>query len=441
MLIAVAVFLVAYVVIASEKFPRHYVAVIGGTLLIVFGILSPLEAFHYINWETIGLLLGMFILVAILIESGFFGWLALTVVRKTNYHPGKVFILLPLLGAAMATMMDSITVMLFLSALTYQLCKLLEIDPIPLIIAEVCAANAGGSATLVGDPPNVILGTALGFSFADFARNTGPISILAAVVSTALFYLKSRKALAAAQGALDAEAAREIEELHRSRLQHRVMQVGLVFFGIAVVLLVLHHWLEGWFGVKVTAPEAALIPAVCALAVMFIIDRRNNHVALRGTIKHIDFESLVFFAGLFVLVGGLEKTQLMDGVAKMLGSLASSNHTAFLMALHWGAGGISAVVDNVPLALGMTYVLKDLAQSPAAPALAIMVWSLALGLNMGGSMTPVGASANVVSYAYLEKHHGKVGWWTWIKAAVPPTVAAMAVASSLVLLKGLIGWY
>ncbi len=441
MLIAVAVFLVAYVVIASEKFPRHYVAVIGGTLLIVFGILSPLEAFHYINWETIGLLLGMFILVAILIESGFFGWLALTVVRKTNYHPGKVFILLPLLGAAMATMMDSITVMLFLSALTYQLCKLLEIDPIPLIIAEVCAANAGGSATLVGDPPNVILGTALGFSFADFARNTGPISILAAVVSTALFYLKSRKALAAAQGALDAEAAREIEELHRSRLQHRVMQVGLVFFGIAVVLLVLHHWLEGWFGVKVTAPEAALIPAVCALAVMFIIDRRNNHVALLGTIKHIDFESLVFFAGLFVLVGGLEKTQFMDGVAKMLGSLASSNHTAFLMALHWGAGGISAVVDNVPLALGMTYVLKDLAQSPAAPALAIMVWSLALGLNMGGSMTPVGASANVVSYAYLEKHHGKVGWWTWIKAAVPPTVAAMAVASSLVLLKGLIGWY
>ncbi|MCL4505779.1 MAG: SLC13 family permease [Chloroflexi bacterium] len=441
MLVAVAIFLVAYVVIASEKFPRHYVALIGGALLIVFGILNPLEAFHYINWDTIGLLLGMFILVAILIESGFFGWLALTVVRKTNYHPGKVFILLPLLGAAMATVMDSITVMLFLSALTYQLCKLLEIDPIPLIIAEVCAANAGGSATLVGDPPNVILGTALGFSFADFARNTGPISILAAAVSTMLFYLKSRKALTAAQGAMDAEAAREIEELHRSRLQHKVMQVGLVFFGIAVLLLVTHHWMEGWFGVKVTAPEAALIPAVCALGVMFIIDRKNDHIALRGTIRHVDFESLVFFAGLFVLIGGLEKTQFMDKIAQLLGSLAAGNHSAFLMALHWGAGGISAIVDNVPLALGMTYVLKDLALSPAAPALAIMVWSLALGMNMGGSMTPVGASANVVSYAYLEKYHGKVGWWTWIKAAVPPTVAAMAVASSLVILKGLLGWY
>jgi Na+/H+ antiporter NhaD/arsenite permease-like protein len=441
MLVAVAIFLVAYVVIASEKFPRHWVALVGGGLLIVFGILNPLEAFHYINWETIGLLLGMFVLVAVLIESGFFGWLALTTVRKTDYHPAKVFVLLPLLAAVMATVMDSITVMLFLSALTYQLCKLLKIDPIPLIIAEVCAANAGGSATLVGDPPNVILGTALGFSFADFVQHTGPISMIAAAVSTGLFYLKNRAALFAAQGALDAEAAREIEELHRSNLQHRVMRIGLAFFAIAVALLVTHHWMEEWVGIKVTAAAAALLPAAGALVTLAVLERKGEFAALRNTIKHVDFESLMFFAGLFVLVGGLEKTQFMDGVAQMFGSLAATNQPVFLMALHWGAGGISAVVDNVPMALGMSYVLKDIAASPAAPALAIMVWSLALGLNMGGSMTPVGASANVVSYAYLEKHHGKVGWGTWIKAAVPPTVVTMLVASTLVLLKSLIGWY
>jgi Na+/H+ antiporter NhaD/arsenite permease-like protein len=441
MLIAVAIFLVAYVVIASEKLPRHWVALVGGALLIFFGVLNPLEALHYINWETLGLLLGMFTLVAILIESGFFSWMALTLVRKTNYHPGRVFILLPLLAAGMATLMDSITVMLFLSALTYQLCKLLKIDPIPLIIAEVCAANAGGSATLVGDPPNVILGTALGFNFADFVQHTGPISVLAALISTALFYLKNRAALAVAHGALDAETVVEIERTHSSKLQRHVMQIGLVFFGIAVALLVTHHWMEEWVHVKVTAAAAAMLPAMAAMLVLFIVDRPYKHVALRSTFKHIDFESLVFFGGLFVLVGGLEKTQFMDHVARAFASLASTNHPAFLLVLHWGAGGISAVVDNVPLALGMTYVLKDLAQSPAAPALAIMVWSLALGLNMGGSMTPVGASANVVSYAYLEKHHGKVGWWTWMKAAIPPTVAAMLVASSLVLVKSFIGWY
>ena len=441
MLLAVAIFIVAYVIIASEKFPRHWVALVGGALLIVFGILNPLEAFHYINWETLGLLLGMFILVAVLIESGFFGWLALTTVRKTNYHPAKVFVLLPLLAALMATVMDSITVMLFLSALTYQLCKLLKIDPIPLIIAEVCAANAGGTATLVGNPPNVILGTALGFNFMDFVQNTGPISMIAAAVSTGLFYLGNRKALADAHGTLDMDAIYAIEETHRSELQRNVMRIGLIYFGAAVALLVTHHWL-GEFGlIQISTAAAALIPAAAALVTLMIVERAGNQRALRATILRVDFESLLFFAGLFVLVGGLEKTQFMASIAQALGGLAAISHPLFLLALHWGAGGISAVVDNVPMALGMTYVLKDLSQTAAAPALAIMVWSLALGLNMGGSMTPVGASANVVSYAYLEKHHGKVGWGAWIKAAVPPTVVAMIIASALVLLKGAMGWY
>ncbi len=441
MLSAVAIFLVAYVVIASEKYPRHWVALVGGALLIVFGILNPLEAFHYINWETMGLLLGMFILVAVLIESGFFGWLSLAIVRKTNYHPARVFVLLPLLAAVMATVMDSITVMVFLSALTYQLCKLLKIDPVPLIIAEVCAANAGGSATLVGDPPNVILGTTLGFTFGDFVQHTGPISMIAAVVSTALFYARNRRPLADAHHAIDTAEIQAIEAGHTTHIQRHVMQIGLVFFGLAVALLVSHTWLEEVFHARVTPTMAAMIPAAGALAVLAVVDSRHRHTALRGAMRHVDFESLLFFAGLFVLVGGLEKTHFMEAIAQMLGSLASSNHSAFLLALHWGAGGLSAVVDNVPLALGMSYVLREIAASPAAPALAIMVWSLALGLNMGGSMTPVGASANVVSYSYLEKHHGKVGWGRWIKAAVPPTVAAMAVASTLVVLKGVIGWY
>jgi len=441
MLLAIAIFMAAYIVIASEKLPRHWVALAGGALLIVFGVLNPLEAFQYISWETMGLLLGMFVLVAVLIESGFFGWLALTIVRKTNYHPARVFLLLPLLAALMATVIDSITVMVFLSALTYQLCKLLKIDPVPLIIAEVCAANAGGTATLVGNPPNVILGTALGFTFADFVQHTGPISALAAVISTLLFYHRNRQSLADARGAVDPAEIRQVEALHASRLQRHVVCLGLAFFSLSVILLVTHNWLEKAIHVPVTATMSALIPAAGVLIALAIADRRNRQHALRGAMRHVDFESLLFFAGLFVLVGGLEKTHFMAMLAEALGSLASANTSAFLLALHWGGGGISAIVDNVPLALGMTYVLRDLAASPAAPALAIMVWSLALGLNMGGSLTPVGASANVVSYAYLEKHHGKVGWGRWIKAALPPTLAAMAVASTLVLLKGVIGWY
>src|ERR1044071_10510027 len=174
MFFALLIFVLAYIAIASEKFPRHWIALIGGGLLILFGILSPSEAFAYIKWETLGLLAGMFLLVSILQEAGFFSWLAMKALKKFNYHPVWLSVVLIVFAAVMAMFMDSITVMLFLSALTLQLCRLLKLDPVPLVIAEVCAANTGGAATLVGDPPNVILGTTLGFNFGDFVTHTGP---------------------------------------------------------------------------------------------------------------------------------------------------------------------------------------------------------------------------------------------------------------------------
>ncbi len=184
-------------------------------MLILSGVLSPLEAFHYINWETLGLLAGMFVLVAILEEAGFFKWLAMTAVRKVNYHPGWLFVVLVLMAAFLAMWMDSITVMLFLSVLTLQLCRLLKLDPVPLIIAEVCAANTGGSATLVGDPPNVILGTTLGFNFADFMQHTGPICAIAALMLLGMFYFVNRHRLKDAHTALTPDTIREIEALHQ----------------------------------------------------------------------------------------------------------------------------------------------------------------------------------------------------------------------------------
>src|ERR1041384_7807436 len=214
MFFALLIFVLAYIAIASEKFPRHWIALIGGGLLILFGVLSPAEAFSYINWETLGLLAGMFLLVSILQEAGFFKWLAMTALRKVNYHPVYLFVVMILLATIMAMFMDSITVMLFLSALTLQLCRLLNLDPVPLVIAEVCAANTGGAATLDGDPPNVILGTTLGFNFADFATNTGPISAIAALILLAVFYFANRKSLMVAHSALTSETISDIESMH-----------------------------------------------------------------------------------------------------------------------------------------------------------------------------------------------------------------------------------
>jgi Na+/H+ antiporter NhaD/arsenite permease-like protein len=423
----------AYVAIASEKFPRHWVALLGGALLILFGVISPSEALEYISWETLGLVAGMFVLVSILVQAGFFTWLAMTSLRKVNYHPASLFVILIVLAAVLAAFMDSITVMLFLSALTLQLCLLLKLDPVPLIIAEVCAANTGGSATLVGDPPNVILGTTLGFNFTDFALNTGPIAVLAATLMLIIFYMANRKALKNAHVALTADMIDAIDELHSEPLHAHLTRVGLTGFLMAVFLLIFHIPLSILTGLPINAATAALIPAGIALIAMR--DDQRKRILLK-----VDGESILFFAGLFMMIGGLEKSHLFEKLATAMAASISDPNT-LVLALHWGPGLASGIVDNVPLALAMTYVLKDLAAIPGMPALGLMVWSLALGVDIGGNLTPIGASANVVAYAYMEHNHGSIGWKRWLMIAVPPTILVMLVASALIMLKSHLGWY
>ncbi len=434
MFLTLTIFILAYIAIATEKFPRHYIALAGGALLIVFGVLSPLEALSYINWETLGLLAGMFTLVSILQEAGFFTWLAMTSLKKVNYHPVSLFIILIVFAAIMAMFMDSITVMLFLSALTLQLCRLLKLDPVPLVIAEVCAANTGGAATLVGDPPNVILGTTLGFNFADFITHTGPISAMAALLLLGMFYLANRKALLDAHNLLTDETIADIEALHNEPMHAHLTRVGLIGFLAAVILLVLHIPLSDLTGIHINAAMAALVPAGIALLVMKNADRKK-------AVLKVDGESILFFAGLFILIGGLEKIDVFKSLAQGLADVSTTNHSGLVMALHWIPGLASGIVDNVPLALAMSYVLKDLAAIPGMPALGLMVWSLALGIDIGGNLTPIGASANVVAYSFMERNHGSIGWKRWLVVAVPPTILAMLFASLSVMLKSHWGWY
>ncbi|MBK9601867.1 MAG: anion permease [Anaerolineales bacterium] len=434
MFFTLTIFILAYIAIASEKFPRHYVALLGAGLLIVFGILSPMEALSYINWETLGLLAGMFTLVSILQEAGFFTWLAMKSLKKVNYHPVALFVILIIFAAVMAMFMDSITVMLFLSALTLQLCRLLKLDPVPLVIAEVCAANTGGAATLVGDPPNVILGTTLGFNFADFITHTGPISAIAALLLLGMFYLTNRKSLMDAHDLLTDATITEIEALHNEPMHAHLTRVGLIGFLAAVILLVLHIPLSDLTGFHINAAMAALVPAGIALLVMKSVDRKK-------AVLKVDGESILFFAGLFVLIGGLEKIDIFKSMAQGLADVSTTNHSGLVMALHWLPGLASGIVDNVPLALAMSYVLKDLAAIPGMPALGLMVWSLALGIDIGGNLTPIGASANVVAYSFMERNHGSIGWKRWLVVAVPPTILAMLFASLSVMLKGHWGWY
>lgn len=432
MTIALTIFALTYLLIATEKFPRQAVALLGGTLMIMFGVFDIKEALGFVDWETMGLLFGMFILVAILAEAGFFTWLAIEIAAKLQYRPSLIFIFFPLLAAFMAAFMDSITVMLFLSALTLRISRLTKLDPVPLIIAEVCAANTGGAATLVGDPPNVILGTTLGFGFNDFLIHNGPVVFFAVLVIVGAFYLTNRQMIRTAEAQINLA---ELVEIDRAGLitNTKMVQIGGIGFAVAILLLVTHQQLSDWLHIDISAAVAALMPAL--LVVSF------GGKDLKHIINKIDIDSLFFFIGLFVMVGALEHTHFMEILAKWLLQTAGSNPNLLLMSLHWLIGMLSGVVDNVPLALAMSYVMKEMAAMPGAPALSIMVWALSLGLDIGGNLTPVGASPNLVAYTFLERSHIHVGWKRWIKLAAAPTFLAMIVCSFFLLLKYAIGFY
>ena len=430
MLLTSAIFLITFVVLIIDKIPRTIVAITGAVAMLVFGVMDIKEAMTYVSWETIGLLFGMFSLVAMLSEAGFFQFLALWVAEKLNYRAAAIFMVFPLLSAFLAAFIDSITVMLFLVSLTYEICRCVDMDPIPLVVAEVCCANIGGAATLVGDPPNVILGTMLGFTFNDFATHTAPIAVLSAILCVSLFYLKEKNRLATSQATCtDAEGLRPADKITDPYL----LKVGLTGFFVAIVLLTSHTFLEHAIGIKLSVAEAALIPAILAI----LCGGHKTH----DIIQRIDIDVLLFFIALFVIVGGLEKTHVIKYLADTMVSVSGGSPYIMLAFLLFGAGYTSGVVDNVPLALTMGVILKDISQTSNMLALPIMIWALSLGVDIGGNITPIGASANVVAYSSMEKFGSKVGWSRWIGLAFWPTTIVLILCYSLIIVKLHIGWY
>ena len=418
--LAVVIFLATYVAIGMEKINRTIVSMSGAILLLLVGVLSLKEAVTtYVHWETVGLLFGMFTIIAVLSEAGFFTYMALVVAKKLDYNPLRIFVVFPLVTAFLAAFMDSITVMLFFATLTYELSRLLRFDAIPMVVAEVCLANIGGASTLVGDPPNVILGLMLGFSFNDFVIHNGPTAVLASLGAIGVAYLQSRKRLLLG-GTVDREALLAMDPAKAIK-DARLFTLGLGAFLVAIVFLVIHAWVERTLHIPLTAPLAPLIPAF----VILILGGTKTEEILRK----IDYDVLLFFIGLFVVVGGLEKTGVIKALADLIANVFRHQDLALVSTLMWFSAVSSAIVDNVPFALSMAYVIKGLAGQVGVPALSIMVWAVSLGTDIGGNGTPIGASANVVAYAAMEKHGHRIGWPRWMWLAIPQTLVALLICN------------
>ena len=425
---AVIIFLVMFALIITDKIERQYVTLGCGlaTLVLVFGVFmqdmnaametlniqsiftpdfwyeagNASESSSGINWATIIFIAGMMVMVE-----------GMTIAKLVHYRTIPVFITFMIMSAVLAMFIDSITVILFLAAVTIELAQLLKFDPIPMILAEVFCANLGGSATMCGDPPNIIIGTSLGYSFGDFITNTGVIGLISLVVVIIYFYFVFRKDLATS----DTEAIKKLEASGGENLieDKKSFVASCVIFGLAVVLLVSHAQ---------TGLTVATIGLFIAVITLITAGKSAGEL-----LKKVDYKTLLFFIGLFVVVGGLEQTGILEIIAAFIGKVSGGNSKLMVAIIIWVSGIASAFIDNIPFAATMIPVIKSLAETEGI-ALPILAWALAMGTDIGGSATPIGASANVVGTSVAAKSGYPVGWGRYCKAMAPATIIVLLIS-------------
>jgi Na+/H+ antiporter NhaD/arsenite permease-like protein len=442
-ILSVVIFVIMFALIISEKFERHIVTLVSGavTLFAVFGVcmhsmsamadtinlrsLFELDFWYLksgtaessagVNWATIIFIAGMMIMVEGMARAGFFRWLCIRIAQLVRYRAVYIFIAFMLMAAGLSMFIDSITVILFLAAVTVELAQLLSFNPVPMILAEIFCANLGGSATMCGDPPNIIIGTSLGYSFHDFIENTGAMAGISLLLSMCYFYLAFHKEL-------DMTSAEDIDVSKLPTPESAVKDkksflISSLIFFLAVALLITHA------KTGLTVAFIGLFIALLTLATSF------GHI--KEILKGVDYKTLLFFIGLFVVIGGLEQTGVLELVSNFIGDISDGNKKLMIAIILWLSAIASAFVDNIPFAATMIPVIRDLSATQGVP-LSVLAWTLSMGTDIGGSATPIGASANVVGTSVAAKSGYPIGWGRYCKKLAPITVLVLLVCMSCI---------
>ena len=439
--LAVVIFVAMFILIVTEVVEKQYITLGCGllTLVLVFGLgLHSMQAvvdtlnfktigtlgFWYgggesssgVNWATIIFLFGMMVMVEGMARVGFFRWLCMEIAKLVKYKVMSIFITFMLLSFFLAMFIDSITVILFLAAVTIELSELLKFNPVSMIMAEVFCANLGGSATMCGDPPNIIIGTSLGYSFAQFVMNTGLIAVVAMIFVVTYFYFIFRKSLVHKEKVDTSTFADPKEAI----LDKKGFVTSCIIFGIAVVLLVTH-----------AQTELSVATIGVFIAFLTIITAPKHAKEL---LKGVDYKTLLFFIGLFIVVGGLEQTGVLELIAGFIGKVAGDNIYIMVAIIIWISAICSAFVDNIPFAATMVPIISALAGNNPA-LLDTLSWTLAMGTDIGGSATPIGASANVVGVAKAAEAGHIIKWGKYCKAMAPATIIVVLISMLLIFVR------
>ncbi|MGV9292887.1 ArsB/NhaD family transporter [Amycolatopsis sp. NPDC003676] len=415
--IAVVVFVVAYVFIATEKIPKMTAALAGAGVVLATGVSGSADAFFSedtgVDWNVLFLLLGMMIIVGILRRTGVFEFVAIWAAKRAKGSPLRIMLLLVLITAVASAFLDNVTTVLLIAPVTLLVCDRLDISPVPFLIAEVLASNIGGTATLIGDPPNIIIGSRSGLAFNDFLLNLAPIvAIELVVLGLVLPWLFRGSFTVDPQRVDDVMALNEREAIRQPKLLIKSGAVLLLVFAGFVLHSVVH-----------------LDPSVVALLGAGLL------VLLSGTppkqyLDGVEWETLLFFAGLFIMIGALVKTGVIDWLAKLAAGATGGNALLAVFLILGVSALLSGVIDNIPyvatmspLVLALTHDIPDPAHSEA------LWWSLALGADFGGNMTAVGASANVVVLGLAARAGAPISFWEFTKKGAVVTLITVLVAA------------
>ena len=435
---AVAIFIGMFIMIVLDKIERHYVTLGSGilTLVIVFGICMRdgsaivntlafkqffTKDFWYqvtesessgINWATILFIAGMMLMVEGMAKAGFFRWLCMKIAFIVKCKTVPIFITFTIMAAFLSMFIDSITVIMFLAAVTVELAQLLKFNPVPMILSEIFCANLGGSATMCGDPPNIIIGTSLGFSFFDFLGNTGVVAGISLLVIIFFLYFAFRKELVVKGG--DKPDVSKLPDPSEAIKNKKDFVISSIIFACAVVLLVTHG------STHLTVATIGLF-----IAIVTLITSGKHALEL---LKKVDYKTLIFFIGLFIVVSGLEETKILDIIAEFIEDISGGDKRLMIVIIIWVSAIASAFVDNIPFAATMVPVIKNLAVASGLP-ISTLAWALAIGTDIGGSATPIGASANVVGTSVAARNGYPIGWGRYCKKLAPATVLVLLIST------------
>jgi len=415
--LAITVFVVAYVLIASDRVDKTLVALAGAAIVVAIGVVGSEEVFYSretgIDWDVIFLLFGMMIIVSVLRQTGIFEYIAIWAAKRANGSPLRIMILLVLVTAFASALLDNVTTVLLIAPVTLLVCDRLEINAAPFLIAEVLASNIGGASTLVGDPPNIIIASRAGLTFNDFLFHMSPIVLIVLAVFITMLPRLFR-------GAFDVDPARvadvmSLEEREAIRDPALLVKCGVVLVAVFTAFI----------GHSVLHIEPSIV-ALLGAGVLIVISRLDRSDYLSG----VEWPTLLFFVGLFVMVGALVKTGVVDQLARAATDVTGGNALMTVMLVLGVSAPVSGIIDNIPYVATMTPIVNELAAGLQGQAhQEALWWALALGADFGGNLTAVGASANVVMLGIARRAGNPISFWDFTRKGAVVTVMSIALSA------------